>query len=132
MLVTQFISEIEIYSQYVKYLKDNPNSQSLAWMFEPNTECISNLNRQSGLFTAEEIWTCFTLSSEFDETRVTYKNFISLLLRTIISRIGEFVISGVQESNSFNLKFLVIVLLLITLLLGLSWIFILVKDNKDV
>ena len=42
------------------------------------------------------------------------------------------VTAGIDETISFNLQFLVIVLLLITLSLGVAWIAILIKDDRDV
>lgn len=67
-----------------------------------------------------------------DNLGITLKYVLGPLLIEVIDRAAIYVEKGIQSSKSFNLQFLVIVLLLITLTLGIAWIIILIKDNSDV
>lgn len=67
-----------------------------------------------------------------DNLGITLKYVLGPLLIEVIDRAAIYVEKGIQSSKSFNLQFLVIVLLLITLTLGIAWIIILIKDDSDV
>lgn len=54
---------------------------------------------------------------------------LSFIIPKVISDPLE---SSIQDLKNFNLQFLLIVLLLITLTLGVSWILLLIKDDREV
>lgn len=102
------------------------------WLAEmPWSNKAPGLKRIFGVASLK-LWSLKRLVSKLVKTGISYKCFLSQLLTSIINKIGYQVESGISLTNRFNLQFLVIVLLLITLFLGISWIFILVKDNADV
>ena len=132
MLQTRFISEVQEYSAYLNYLKKSPQSATLSWLFGEDRRCVGRLQRSSEQYSAQELWDCFTLSGQFDETRQTFKVFLRQILARIIERVESFVAGKISDVKDFNLQFLLVVLLPVTLLLGVSWILIIIKDNRDV
>lgn len=121
-------SQFDIVTNYLGYLQ-NQSVTSPAWIYNASDPCLQTLQQPH---TAAGLWSCFTTSAEFNTLRAVKK----LYMPTVVSKLTALVVNFVQDeisvSNRFNLQFLVIVLVLITISLGVSWMAILLRDNRDV
>ena len=126
--VGRFESEFEIMTNYLGYL-DNSSVPEPAWMYNSTSACVQTLTKP---YSSESLWSCFSLSQEFNAVRAAKKFLMPHILSAVTSRVVHLVQQEINTTNQFNLQFLVIVLVFITISLGVSWMAILIRDNRDV
>lgn len=63
---------------------------------------------------------------------ITYKYVLRHIISTIQTKIEEKLQQKINDLKDLNIQILVIGLLLLTLTIGVIWIFILIKDESDV